>query len=517
MQRHTNEDLRKLLDKPMFHRISESADELGLECYVVGGYVRDLFLRRPSKDIDCVVVEPTGTDNPSALGPGIRLAKALGKRLGHGANVSVFKNFGTAQVKWHGEEVEFVGARRESYSRNSRKPIVEDGTLEDDLDRRDFTINALAIQLNSDHFGMLIDRFDGLLDMEDGIIATPLDPDITFSDDPLRMMRCVRFATQLNFRIEDETQKALCRNAERIKIISQERIIDELNKIMLSPVPSIGFIELERCGLLELILPEIAALRGTESRNGRAHKDNFYHTLEVLDNMARATAKDLQEQGAASCTRSERTEDGTQSRHRDVLFLRWAALLHDIGKPRTKRWEEPQGWTFHNHNYVGQKMILPLFRRIKLPLDERLHYVEKLVGMHMRPQVIADEEVTDSAVRRLLFEAGEDIDDLMTLCEADITSKNQARKQRFLDNFRLVRDKIADLQARDNYRTWTNPISGEEIMHVFGLHPCREVGILKQAVKDAIWESRITSDHASAFAFMLQEAERMGLKKLANE
>lgn len=495
MRHLSNDDLSKLLDKPMFRRISETADELGLECYVVGGYVRDLFLERPSKDIDCVVVDPTlaegKKENTDNVGPGIRLAKALGRKLGRGANVSIFKNFGTAQVKWHGEEVEFVGARRESYARNSRKPIVEDGTLEDDLDRRDFTINALAIQLNSQHFGELIDRFDGLWDMEDGLIATPLDPDITFSDDPLRMMRCIRFATQLNFRIEDETQEALCRNAERIKIISQERIIDELNKIMQSPVPSIGFIELERCGLLELILPEIAALRGTDSKNGRAHKDNFYHTLEVLDNIARATA----------------------SKPSDSLFLRWAALLHDIGKPRTKRWEEPQGWTFHNHNYVGQKMVVHLFRRMKLPLDERMHYVEKLVGMHMRPQVIADEEVTDSAVRRMLFEAGEDIDDLMTLCEADITSKNQARKQRFLDNFRLVREKIIDLQARDNYRTWVNPITGEEIMQTLNLPPCREVGVLKQAVKDAIWESRIASDHDSAFAFMMQEAERMGLLK----
>lgn len=548
MQHHTDEDLHRLLDKPIFRRISETADELGLECYVVGGYVRDLFLGRHSKDIDCVVVGQPPT-------PGIRLAKALGRRLGRGANVSVFKNFGTAQVKWHGQELEFVGARRESYSRDSRKPIVEDGTLEDDLDRRDFTINALAIQLNGDHFGRLIDRFDGLLDMEDGLIATPLDPDITFSDDPLRMMRCIRFATQLNFRIEDETQEALCRNAERIRIISQERIIDELNKIMLSPVPSIGFIELERCGLLELILPEIAALRGTETRNGRTHKDNFYHTLEVLDNMARATSNqpdrpdqpdqsnqpgqptrsdssDSSAQSAPSIPsamsplpspplppRAEavQAEDQTPPLPRDILFLRWAALLHDIGKPRTKRWESPQGWTFHNHNYVGQKMILPLFRRMKLPLDERMHYVEKLVGMHMRPQVIADEEVTDSAVRRLLFEAGEDIDDLMTLCEADITSRNTARKQHFLDNFRLVREKIADLQARDNYRTWTNPITGEEIMQTLALPPCREVGLLKQAVKDAIWESRIPSDHDSAYAFMLQEAERMGLKKPGEE
>lgn len=489
----SHDDLCRLLDKPMFRRISETADELGLECHVVGGYVRDLFLERPSKDIDCVVVDPAiangSIEGKTEHAPGIRLAKALGRRLGRSANVSVFRNFGTAQVKWHGQEVEFVGARRESYSRDSRKPIVEDGTLEDDLDRRDFTINALAVCLNSGRFGELTDRSDGLWDMENGLIATPLDPDITFSDDPLRMMRCVRFATQLNFRIEDETQEALCRNAERISIISSERIIDELNKIMLSTAPSIGFIELERCGLLELILPEVAALRGTENRNGRAHKDNFYHTLEVLDNVARSTAANP----AGS------------------LFLRWAALLHDIGKPRTKRWDNTQGWTFHNHNFVGQKMVAPLFRRMKLPLDERMHYVEKLVGMHMRPQVIADEEVTDSAVRRMLFEAGEDIDDLMTLCEADITSKNQVRKQRFLDNFRLVREKMADLQERDNYRTWTNPITGEEIMQVLGLPPCREVGLLKQAVKDAIWESRIPSDHDSAFAYMMQEAGRMGL------
>lgn len=494
----TDDDLTTLLDKPMFRRISECADELGLECYVVGGYVRDLFLQRHSKDIDCVVVDPMidgQEDGKEHSGPGIRLAKALGRKLGRGANVSVFKNFGTAQVKWHGQEVEFVGARRESYSHDSRKPIVEDGTLEDDLDRRDFTINALAIQLNSKNFGHLIDRFDGLWDMEDRLIATPLDPDITFSDDPLRMMRCIRFATQLNFRIEDETQEALCRNAQRIKIISQERIIEELNKIILSPVPSIGFIELERSGLLEIILPEIAALRGTESRNGRAHKDNFYHTIEVLDNIARVTAESPS----------------------DSLFLRWAALLHDIGKPRSKRWDNALGWTFHNHNFIGQKMVMPLFRRMKLPLDERMHYVEKLVGMHMRPQVIADDEVTDSAVRRMLFEADKDIDDLMTLCEADITSRNQVRKQHFLDNFRLVREKIADLQARDNYRTWTNPITGEEIMEILHLPPCREVGLLKQAVKDAIWESRIPSDHDSALAYMMKEAERMGLQNSSSK
>ena len=491
MRQLTDADLAQILDTPMFHRIGQIADEMGVECYVVGGYVRDLFLDRPSKDIDCVVVRSQLVRDADAeeglVTPGIALARRLGKELGRGANVSVFKNFGTAQVKWHGQEVEFVGARRESYNRGSRKPVVEDGTLEDDLDRRDFTINALAVQLNEGKFGHLVDRFDGLLDMEDGIIATPLDPDITFSDDPLRMMRCVRFATQLRFQIEDATADALCRNAERIRIISQERIIDELNKIMLSPVPSIGFVELERSGLLDIILPEIAALRGVESRNGRAHKDNFYHTLEVLDNISRETSN---------------------------LYLRWAALLHDIGKPKSKRWEPSAGWTFHNHNYIGMKMIQPLFRRMKLPMDERMHYVEKLVSMHMRPQVIADDEVTDSAVRRMLFEAGEDIDDLMTLCEADITSKNAQKKQRFLDNFRLVREKIIDRQERDNYRTWTNPISGEEIMATFGLRPCREVGLLKQAVKDAIWELRISGDHDTAFAYMLTEAEKLGLRRV---
>ena len=473
MRHITLEQMKALLADPIFHQIGQAADQLGVDCYVVGGYVRDLFLERPSQDIDCVVV-----------GSGIELAQALGHSLGRGAHVSVFRHFGTAQLKWHGAEVEFVGARRESYSHDSRKPVVEDGTLEDDLLRRDFTINALAVCLNRDRFGQLIDRFDGLLDLEDGIIATPLDPDTTFSDDPLRMMRCIRFATQLNFQIEDETQQALARNAERIRIISQERIIDELNKIMLSPTPSIGFIELSRCGLLPIILPEIAALEGVEVRNGRAHKDNFYHTLEVLDNVAKASSE---------------------------LWLRWAALLHDVGKPRSKRWENGVGWTFHNHNYIGQKMVAPLFRRMKLPLDERLQYVEKLVGLHMRPIVIADEEVTDSAVRRLLFEAGEDIDDLMVLCEADITSKNQQRKQRFLDNFQLVRQKLADLQARDNYRTWTNPITGEEIMRTFGLAPCRQIGILKQAIKDAIWDSQIPNNHEAARTFMLEKAKEMGL------
>lgn len=473
----TDADLAQLLDAPIFHQIGEAADSLGMECYVVGGYVRDLYLERPSKDIDCLVV-----------GSGIRVAEQLATRLGRGAHISVFRNFGTAQLKYKGQEVEFVGARRESYSRGSRKPIVEDGTLDDDLDRRDFTINALAVCLNSARYGELVDRFDGLLDLEDGIIATPLDPDVTFSDDPLRMMRCIRFSTQLNFRIEDETEQALARNAERISIISQERIIDEFNKIMLAPTPSIGLVELSRSGLLPLIFPELAALEGVEVRNGRAHKDNFYHTLEVLDNVSHHGGE------------------------RATLWLRWAALLHDIGKPRSKRWENGVGWTFHNHNYLGQKMVASIFRRMKLPTDERMNYVEKLVGLHMRPIAIADDEVTDSAVRRLLFEAGEDIEDLMILCEADITSRNQQKKQRFLDNFQLVRQKLADLQERDNYRTWHNPISGEEIMETFHLGPCREIGLLKQAVKDAIWDSVIPNDHEAAREFMLAKAAEMGLK-----
>ncbi len=477
MRHLTDADLAQLLDAPIFHQIGEAADSLGMECYVVGGYVRDLYLERPSKDIDCLVV-----------GSGIRVAEQLATRLGRGAHISVFRNFGTAQLKYKGQEVEFVGARRESYSRGSRKPIVEDGTLDDDLDRRDFTINALAVCLNSARYGELVDRFDGLLDLEDGIIATPLDPDVTFSDDPLRMMRCIRFSTQLNFRIEDETEQALARNAERISIISQERIIDELNKIMLAPTPSIGLVELSRSGLLPLIFPELAALEGVEVRNGRAHKDNFYHTLEVLDNVSHHGGE------------------------RATLWLRWAALLHDIGKPRSKRWENGVGWTFHNHNYLGQKMVAGIFRRMKLPTDERMNYVEKLVGLHMRPIAIADDEVTDSAVRRLLFEAGEDIEDLMILCEADITSRNQQKKQRFLDNFQLVRQKLADLQERDNYRTWHNPISGEEIMETFHLGPCREIGLLKQAVKDAIWDSVIPNDPEAAREFMLAKAAEMGLK-----
>lgn len=470
----TQGELEKHFSKPIFKQISETADELGLECYVVGGYVRDIFLQRPSKDIDVVVV-----------GSGIVMAEALGKRLGRGAHVSVFKNFGTAQVKYRDTEVEFVGARKESYQRDSRKPIVEDGTLEDDQNRRDFTINALAVCLNKERFGELVDPFGGMEDMKEKTIRTPLDPDVTFSDDPLRMMRCIRFATQLNFYIDDETFESLCRNKDRIGIISRERIADELNKIILSPIPSKGFVDLERSGLLALIFPELMALQGVETRNGRAHKDNFYHTLEVLDNISKKT---------------------------DNLWLRWAALLHDIAKPVTKRWEPKAGWTFHNHNYVGEKMIPNIFRKMKLPMNEKMKYVQKLVGLHMRPIVIADEEVTDSAVRRLLFEAGDDIDDLMMLCEADITSKNEARKQRFLDNFKLVRQKLKDLEEKDRIRNFQPPVDGAEIMQVFNLQPCREIGSLKSSIKDAILDGAIPNEHDAAFEYMLKKAEQMGLK-----
>ncbi len=483
MKNYSDAELVEILDKPVFHKISQAADNLGVDCYVVGGYVRDIFLQRPSNDIDVVVV-----------GSGIKVAEELKRILGKKASVHVYRNFGTAQVKYHGTEVEFVGARKESYQRDSRKPIVENGTLEDDQNRRDFTINALAICLNDNRFGELVDPFDGLYDMEDGIIRTPLDPDITFSDDPLRMMRCVRFATQLNFFIDEETFDALSRNKERIKIISGERISEELNKILLSPVPSKGFVDLHRCGLLELILPELSVLDNVEVRNGRAHKNNFYHTLEVLDNVARATSgKDV----------SQETK----------LWLRWAALLHDIGKAKTKRWEVPQGWTFHNHNYVGAKMVSGIFRRLKLPLDMKMKYVQKLVDLHMRPIAIADEEVTDSAVRRLLNDAGDDIGDLMTLCEADITSKNEVRKHQFLNNFALVREKLKDLEERDYKRLLQPVIDGNEIMEMFNLKPSREVGLLKQYLKDAVLDNSVANEREPLMALLLEKASEMGLSR----
>ena len=466
-------DLADLLDKKIFHQIGEAADKLSLECYVVGGYVRDLFLERSSKDIDVVVV-----------GSGISVAETLKDMLGRGAHLSVFRNFGTAQVKYKDIEVEFVGARRESYQRNSRKPIVEDGTLEDDQNRRDFTINAMAICLNKERFGELVDPFYGVEDLEDGIIRTPLDPDITFSDDPLRMMRCIRFATQLNFFIEDETFEALQRNAERIKIISGERISDELNKIMLSATPSKGFIDLYRCGLLQLVLPELCELDVVETRNGKAHKNNFYHTLEVVDNI---------------------------SKHTNNLWLRWSALFHDIGKPRSKRWEPLVGWTFHNHNYIGAKMVPNIFRRLKQPLDAKMKYVQNLVDLHMRPIVIAEDVVTDSAVRRLINDAGDDIDDLMTLCEADITTKNSMRKQRFLDNFRIVREKIDDLKQRDYKRLLQPCIDGNEIMAMFNLPQGREVGLLKQALKQAVLDNVVPNEREALMQLLTQKATKMGL------
>lgn len=471
----TAEELKQYFSDDIFKRISETADELGLECYVVGGYVRDIFLQRPSKDIDVVVV-----------GSGIAMAEALGKRLGRGAHVSVFKNFGTAQLKYYGTEVEFVGARKESYTHDSRKPIVEDGTLEDDQNRRDFTINALAVCLNRVRYGELVDPFGGIGDLKEKTIRTPLDPDITFSDDPLRMMRCVRFATQLGFYIDDETFDSLERNRERISIISKERIADELNKIILSPIPSKGFIELDRCGLLELIFPELVRLQGVETRNGRAHKDNFYHTLKVLDNVAAVS---------------------------DDLWLRWAAILHDIGKPLTKAYDPQVGWTFHSHEVVGSKMVPAIFRALKLPMNEHMKFVRKMVFLHLRPIILSEDMVTDSAVRRLLFEAGDDVEKLMTLCEADITSGIDAKVKRYLQNFELVRRKMKDLEERDRIRNFQPPITGEIIMETYGVPPSRVIGEIKEIIKEAILEGEIPNDYEAAYALMERLAEERGLRK----
>ena len=562
MKLYSDAALAKILDKDIFHQISRVADRLGVECYVVGGYVRDIFLERPSDDIDVVVV-----------GSGISVAKELKRELGRRAHLSVFKNFGTAQVKVKNEEcgmlnvelspmamiseecginsslensssqrsenhstlniqhstleIEFVGARRESYSHDSRKPIVEDGTLEDDQNRRDFTINAMAICLNSSRFGELVDPFNGIADLEDGIIATPLDPEVTFSDDPLRMMRCIRFATQLNFQIEEETFAGLQRMASRIKIVSGERIAVELNKIMLSPHPSIGFEYLQRSGLLQIILPEVAALDIVERRDGRAHKNNFYHSLEVLENVCKnvecgmwneewsPTAMKNDELGINSSlenSSSQQSENhSTLNIQHSTLWLRWAALLHDIGKTKSKRWEPGVGWTFHNHNNIGAKMVPQIFRRLKLPMGAEMRQVQLLVDLHMRPQVIADSEVTDSAVRRLLNDAGDYIDDLMVLCEADITSKNEVKKRMFLENFRMVREKLADLVEKDYKRLLQPVIDGNEIMQMFHLQPSREVGVLKQYLKDAVLDNRVENEREPLMQLLMEKARQMGL------
>lgn len=471
--------MKKHLQHPIFPVISEIADQLNQETYVIGGFVRDLILNRPSNDIDIVTI-----------GSGIQLAETIAKKLGPNIQVSIFKTFGTAMFKYQSLDVEFVGARKESYSEDSRKPVVEDGTLEEDQNRRDFTINALAICLNKDRLGELIDPFGGIQDIENKIIRTPLEPGITFSDDPLRMMRAIRFSSQLGFTIEEKTLEAISRNKDRIHIISKERIGEELNKIILSSKPSVGFKLLEKTGLLEIVFPELYRMKGREEVNGVGHKDNFYHTLEVLDRITPNT---------------------------NNLWLRWSALLHDIAKPVTKKYSPQLGWTFHSHNFVGAKMVAPLFKKMKFPLNEKMKYVQKMVELHMRPIVLSEEEVTDSAIRRLLFEAGDDIDDLMTLCEADITSKNQEKVKKYYSNFQLVRQKLKELEEKDHIRNFQPPVTGETIMEVFGLTPCREVGLIKIAIKDAILDGIIQNDHDQAYQFMLEKAKDLGLTPVSNQ
>lgn len=484
----------------IFRMIGQEADRLGRECYVIGGLVRDIFLGRPSKDIDCVTI-----------GSGIELAEALTARLGRKyTHLAVYRNFGTAQVK-HTEknfatgeisemEVEFVGARKESYSHDSRKPVVEDGTLEDDQNRRDLTINDLAICLNAERYGELVDPFHGVDDLRAGLCRTPLDPDITFSDDPLRMLRAIRFACRFDFTIVPETFEAIARNRERLKIISAERIIDELNKIQLCQKPSYGWMLLQRSGLLQIIFPELQALAGIENREGRGHKDNFIHTLTVLDNVCRAQESDPEYHTTIADSQFDKR-----------LYLRWAAIFHDLGKAKAKAYDEKIGWTFHNHDYIGMRMVLPIFRRLKLPLGAEQKYVEKLVGMHMRPIHLADEGITDSAIRRVMFEAGEDTDDLMMLCEADITSKIPEKVRRFLDNFQIVRQKMREIQAKDDYRNWTPPIDGNEIMQRYKLKPSREVGTLREAQKDAILDGICDNTREAALAFLDAKAREMNL------
>jgi poly(A) polymerase len=466
--------VKQHLKHPVFKVVSALAQELNVEAYVIGGYVRDLLLNRPSKDIDIVVI-----------GNGIDLAERTAEKMGN-LRVNVFKTFGTAMIRYRDLEIEFVGARKESYSPDSRKPEVESGSLVDDQNRRDFTINALALSLNDADFGTLLDPFDGQKDLADQIIRTPLDPHITFSDDPLRMMRAIRFSSQLGFTIHEETLQAIADNKERIRIVSAERVAEEMNKIVMSSKPSVGFKLMERTGLLAIVFPELQAMKGVDSVDGRAHKDNFYHTLAVLDQLVPTS---------------------------DDLWLRWSAILHDIAKPITKKYEPGHGWTFHNHNFIGEKMVPGIFKRLRLPMNEKMKFVQKMVGLHMRPIVLSEDVVTDSAVRRLLFEAGDDIDALMTLCEADITSKNEEKVKRFLRNFKMVRRKLQEIEEKDRVRNFQPPVSGEEIMAHFNLTPCKAIGDMKNAIKEAILEGTIRNDRDEAWALMLKVGAELGLIK----